>query len=252
MWTLSYNKNWQHLEGAFSWVADMKGIPQDAVHHAEGDVAIHTQMVLAALQSNPAFAALPLQQQEILWAAALLHDVEKRSTTVIENDGSITSRGHAKRGEFTAREILFTEIPTPFAIREGIAALVRYHGLPLWLFEKRDTQKAAIEASFRVDMPLLSMLARADIEGRICRDKKELLERIDFFDAYCMEQGCWNSPKAFASGLPAFTILVKKTLLRVTYRLITQLVKWSYYLPCRAWEKTSIVSSIIKGIPLLV
>ncbi len=210
MWTLSQNKDWDYLAQAFSWVADMHGVLQDAVHHAEGDVATHTQMVLAALQSNPAFTELPLQKQEILWAAALLHDVEKRSTTITENDGSITSRGHAKRGEFTAREILFTEIQTPFAVREQIASLVRYHGLPLWLFEKRDTQKAAIEASLRTDMQLLSLLARADIEGRICADKKALLERIDFFDAYCIEQGCWEGPKAFASGAARFHYFSKE------------------------------------------
>jgi putative nucleotidyltransferase with HDIG domain len=204
MWTFTKNKDWNYLTQTFSWVADMHGVPQDAVHHAEGDVAAHTQMVLAALQDNAYFKALPTQQQEVLWAAALLHDVEKRSTTKTESDGSITSRGHAKRGEVTAREILFTEVETPFHLREHIAALVRYHGLPLWLFEKADPQKAVIEASLRTDMQLLSLLARADVEGRICKDTKELLERIDFFDAYCMEQDCWNGPKAFASGAARF------------------------------------------------
>lgn len=210
MWTLSQNKDWNYLAQTFEWVADMHGVPQDNIHHGEGDVAIHTQMVLAALQANTAFSALPLLQQELLWAAALLHDVEKRSTTVIESNGSITSRGHAKRGEGTARQLLFTNIPTPFLLREEIAALVRYHGLPLWTFEKENPQRAVIEVSLRVNMQLLSMLARADVEGRICKDKNDLLEKIDFFDVYCLEQNCWNNAKVFASGAARFHYFYKE------------------------------------------
>jgi hypothetical protein len=50
-WSITDNKDWSHLEQTFDWVADMKGVPQDKIHHAEGDVATHTQMVLKELQS---------------------------------------------------------------------------------------------------------------------------------------------------------------------------------------------------------
>src|SRR5690349_15338566 len=130
-WAISNNKEWSELEQEFSWVADMRGVVQDSIHHAEGDVAVHTKMVLDALTNTEAFQTLDQQWKEVLWAAALLHDVEKRSTTIMEDDGRITSRGHAKKGEFTARQILFREIPTPFFLREKICALVRHHGLPL-------------------------------------------------------------------------------------------------------------------------
>ncbi len=76
----------------------MAATPQDPVHHAEGNVAVHTQMVLAALQEMPEYAALDEQSREVLWAAALLHDVEKRSTTVTGEEGRISSPGHAKKG----------------------------------------------------------------------------------------------------------------------------------------------------------
>ena len=206
-WSLINNKEWNHLEETFSWVADMRNVPQDRIHHAEGDVAIHTNMVLKALESLPEYAALS-RQRELLWAAALFHDVEKRSTTIEEN-GRITSQGHAKKGEFTVRQILFQEIPTPFAIREHIAALVRYHGLPLWIMEKKDPTKSVLEASLRVDMKLLAMLAKADALGRICLDQKQLLERIDFFQALCEEQQCWDAPKVFPSALARFVYFRK-------------------------------------------
>lgn len=208
-WSLSINKDWKYLEEQFDWIADMRNVPQDSLHHAEGDVAIHIQMVLKALTESPSFQTLKHEEQEILWTAALLHDVEKRSTTVVEDNGRITSHGHARKGEFTTRRLLY-ELGIPFQQREHIAALVRYHGLPLWLMEKTNSVKALLEASLRTDMKLLSALARADVWGRICHDQLELLDRIDFFDAYCEEQACWHSRKSFATPLAQFTYFYKE------------------------------------------
>lgn len=198
MWTLSNNKSWEHLAESFGWVADMAGVPQDAVHHAEGDVAIHTRMVLEALCASDPYKSLPAQQQEVLWAAALLHDVEKRSTTVTEPDGRISSPGHARKGAQTARRILYADIPAPFAIREQITALVRYHGFPLWALERPDPVRELTKVSLEVDTRLLSLLARADVLGRICHDQEDLLYRIGCFEAFCQEQQCWGTPRPFA------------------------------------------------------
>lgn len=81
IWQLSEDKNWATLRQRFNWVEEMHQVPQDPFHHAEGNVGIHTEMVLNALTEMDAYQQLPRQQQEIMWAAALLHDVEKRSTT---------------------------------------------------------------------------------------------------------------------------------------------------------------------------
>lgn len=209
-WSLTKNKSWQSLENEFSWVADMNGVVQDPRHHAEGDVAVHTKMVLESLQSLPQFQKLDVQTQEVLWASALMHDVEKRSTTSIEADGSITSRGHAKKGEHTMRDILFRYVPTPFFLRERICALVRQHGLPLWIFDKSHPVKALYETALRIEMPLLATLAKADVLGRICNDQRELIGRIDLFEAFCQEQQCWTSPRAFASDLARFVYFQKE------------------------------------------
>lgn len=208
-WTIINNKEWNNLEKVFPWVATMKDVPQDVIHHAEGNVAIHTHMVLEQLIAQPDYKLLSEQDQEIVWAAALLHDVEKRSTTVHETNGRITSRGHAKKGEFTARQILFSDVSTPFHIRETIAALVRCHGLPLWIMEKKDPVKSLLETSLRVDMQLLCLLAKADALGRICHDQNDLLYRIELFQAFCMEQECWHSPRTFATNLARFTYFNK-------------------------------------------
>jgi predicted kinase len=209
-WRLTNNKTWHSLEREFDWVADMRHVPQDPRFHAEGDVATHTQMVLAALQAEADYQVLPKQKQELMWTAALLHDVEKRSTTVLESDGSITSRNHARNGEFTARTLLFRDIPTPFHIREEIAALVRLHGLPLWLLQKPDPQKAMLQASLRLETNLLYLLTRADVLGRSCADQEELLERTAFFKAFAEEQECLFGPRVFPSPEARFHYFYKE------------------------------------------
>lgn len=202
--TIIQNKDWAALKQRHDWVRDMEGVPQDPRHHAEGDVATHTRAVLAALESLPGYRTLNPHVQDILWTAALLHDVEKRSTTFQDADGAIVSPGHAKKGAQTTRRILMTELDVPFATREAIVGLVRYHGLPLWLMHKPDPQKALLEASLSVNTEWLALLARADVLGRICTDQRELLERIDFFEAYCAEQQCWGQPYPFANGAARF------------------------------------------------
>lgn len=198
IWQLTDKREWSQLEAQFTFVRDMQAVPQDSQHHGEGNVAIHTQMVLAALESLSEYQQLSSLQKNIVWTAALLHDVEKRSTTK-EEDGRIRSPGHAKKGELSVRNILFRERETPFVIREQIAALVRFHGLPLWVMEKPDPERALFAASLRVDMSLLCMLAKADAIGRTCDDKADLLARIELFELFCREQGCWYQPKNFAS-----------------------------------------------------
>ncbi len=207
MWTLTNNKEWSQLEAQFDWVRDMQHVPQDAVHHAEGNVAIHTQMVLEALQQQEAWLLLAEEEKEMLWAAALLHDVEKRSTTVTEPDGRITAIGHTRRGAATARQILYRDIETPFAIREMIYGLVRHHSLPLWLLERRDPLKELVSASLEVNTAWLALLARADVIGRFCQDKADLLYRIDCFEEFCKENDCWGTSRNFADNHARFHYL---------------------------------------------
>lgn len=200
IWQISQDKNWDRLSQRFDWVQAMHAVPQDPYHHAEGDVAIHTRMVLSALTAQPAWQELPLQQQELLWAAALLHDVEKRSTTQRDENGRISSPGHARKGELTARHILYRDVPAPFVLREQIAALVRLHGLPLWLMERPAPERLLLAAAMRIDTQLLALLARADMIGRLCEDKQEMLDRIDLFTLFCQEQQCWGQARPFTSA----------------------------------------------------
>ncbi len=189
----------------------MEDVPQDPIFHAEGNVAIHTQMVIEELFNLSEFQELDEQEKEILFAAALLHDVEKRSTTEINEQGQIRSPRHAKKGELTSRNILYKNIQTPFLIRETICKLVRYHGLPIWIFQKKDPLKELIKCSYEVNTFLLYILAKADILGRISEGQNDFLERIELFKEYCIEQNCWGQTKSFENNLSRFIYFHKES-----------------------------------------
>ena len=201
--------NWEFLE-QFQWIEDMHGLQQDPIWHAEGDVYIHTKMVVEAVMSLPEFDTLSYENKDILVTAALLHDVEKRSTTTVE-DGRVRSHGHAKKGEMTARRILYKEFDVPIRHREHICKLVRYHGVPLNILDKEDPNRAVIETSMHVSNFLLALLAKADVLGRIADDNDEQLEKIEYFIEYCKQNECYDNPKIFESDLGRYQYLAKIT-----------------------------------------
>ena len=40
---------WERIVAAYPWIRRLEGVPQDAAHHGEGDVATHTRMAAEAL-----------------------------------------------------------------------------------------------------------------------------------------------------------------------------------------------------------
>ena len=84
----SFDVRWDELDARFDWIAALRGCPQDPIHHAEGDVWVHTRMVAEAMAASSRWRALPDARREALFAAALLHDVAKPATTRDE-DGRI-------------------------------------------------------------------------------------------------------------------------------------------------------------------
>jgi predicted kinase len=173
---------WAEMHAEYPWLRALSGCPQDPIHHAEGDVWIHTRMVCQELLALDAWRSLSEEQRRIVFAAAVLHDIGKPDCTKNE-EGRITSRGHSRRGTILARNILW-RMGVPFAAREMICALIRYHQVPYFLIDREDSTRLAIEVSCVGRGDLLTILANADVRGRICQDKQRLLDNV----ALCREQ----------------------------------------------------------------
>lgn len=193
----SFKFDFKEYKTKFDWVKDMFNTEQDSIYHAEGNVGIHTEMVMNAMINLTEFNNLSYQEKEILFLGSLFHDIEKRSTTKNEN-GRIISPGHAKKGEFTTRSILYRNFEFDFYKREQICKIVRHHGLPLWIFEKQNPEKSIIESSLISNNYWLSLIAKADVIGRVCEDQNELFYKIDLFKEYVNELGVLDSAKSFS------------------------------------------------------
>ncbi len=125
-----------HHGGRVAELAAMRGCPQPANHHAEGDVWAHTRLALAVLddlpatvarEAGPALAAagvgdLALPERTLTQAfAVLVHDIAK-PLTIAGDEGAWTYHGHDRVGADLAAALLE---------REGIAEAATARGTPI-------------------------------------------------------------------------------------------------------------------------
>ncbi|MEU5883058.1 AAA family ATPase [Spirillospora sp. NPDC047279] len=194
---------WPEIRETFAWVRDLAGVPQDAIHHAEGDVEVHTRMACEALASLPAWRARPAGERVRLFTTVLMHDVAKPYCTQTGEDGRITAHGHSRRGDLMVRRVLW-ELGAPIGWREHVAALVRHHQVPFWALERPDLQRIVFRVSLLARNDDLVLLATADILGRVCGDTAEVLDNIALYEEYCAEQDCLDVPRRFPSDHARF------------------------------------------------
>jgi hypothetical protein len=106
--------------------------PQEPAYHGEGDVWTHTCMVVEAMVGGSAYERASAEERFVLFYSALLHDIAKPDTTVIDEvTGRIGQPGHSRRGSIDAR-ILLWKAGVPFSLRETICRIVGVHQVPFW------------------------------------------------------------------------------------------------------------------------
>lgn len=172
--------------------------PQDSIHHAEGDVWTHTQMVVDALLAEPAYAQLGAASRGVVFYAALLHDIAKPATTR-EQDGRIIAPGHSAKGAVDTRVALW-EHGVPFVLREQVCRLIETHQVPFFAFDNRRGTQAEFTARLLAadrSIDLLCLLATADMKGRVCQDQQKVLDDIELFREVARELGCLDQPYPF-------------------------------------------------------
>ncbi len=193
-----WHVDWTAIDRALPEIRALRDCPQDPRHHPEGDVWIHTRLVCEALAALEAFRALPGEAREVVFWAALLHDVGKPACIRQGTDGRITSPGHGRRGARMARRLLW-QSEMPFAIREEVVNLVALHTLPFWAIRRDDGVKSVVLASQTLRCDLLALLAEADARGRGAGDRPQILDRIELFAELCREQHCYRGRRAFCT-----------------------------------------------------
>ena len=144
------------------------GCPQEPEWHPEGDVWVHTLMVvdeararIDGLERGPAAAMM---------LGAVCHDLGKPATTAVI-DGRIRSPGHEEGGVAPASALLDrlnVHTLDGYDVRRSVLGLVAHHLKPSG-FRKSPTPVS--DGAFRrlaqkVDLELLARFAKADCHGR--------------------------------------------------------------------------------------
>ncbi|MFQ0993829.1 AAA family ATPase [Gilliamella sp. BG2] len=175
--------------------------PQDPSHHGEGNVWVHTQMVVRALLTQEEFTNATEDEQFVLFMTALLHDIAKPETTVIDElTGKITQPRHSKKGEIRSR-ILLWRMGVPFDLREQICRIISVHQVPFFALSddvrNKSPEYLIHRLSWQLPIWMLCLQAKADMEGRICADKRRALDEVELFRQLALEEGCLYQPRQF-------------------------------------------------------
>jgi len=145
----------------------MVGCPQEPEWHPEGDVWVHTLMVVdqARTRNND----LDRARLATVMLGAVCHDLGKPATTAFV-DGRIRSLDHEQAGvEPTLRVLDRLNVHTMdgFAVRDQVVGLVAHHLKPGAYHKAGNVGDGAFRRlAQKVDLELLARLARADCLGR--------------------------------------------------------------------------------------
>ena len=129
----------------FPEINALRGVPQDAEWHPEGDVFTHTCHCLDALVTLPAWQRADHETRVVYALAVLAHDFGKATTTheaLRDGRTRIVSPGHEEAGGPLAGSFL-ERINAPLAVRQRVLPLVTNHLAHLQTITDRAVRRLA-------------------------------------------------------------------------------------------------------------
>lgn len=156
------------IEKLFPEIQSLIGVPQDPEWHPEGDVFVHTKLVVD--RARELIDDLSYPRQVAVMLAALAHDFGKPPTTELI-EGRVRSRGHEEAGVPPTESFLDrinVHTLDGYNVRAQVIALVREHLKPGEFYKKRDEvgEGAFRRLARRCEPDLLYRVAKADSLGR--------------------------------------------------------------------------------------
>ena len=149
-------------------MAALIGCEQEHEWHPEGDVWIHTLMVIDQARSR--IDALTPAEQVIIMLGAVCHDFGKPATTAFL-DGRIRSIGHEEGGVAPATAFLDrlnVHSIDGVDVRREVLGIVAHHLKPgMWHKVREEVGDGAFRRlAQKVNLELLAVLAKSDCTGR--------------------------------------------------------------------------------------
>ncbi len=201
------------IEQIFPEIQSLIDVPQDPEWHPEGDVFVHTQLVIDRARELVDDLSYPRKVTVML--AALAHDFGKPATTEFI-DSRLRSRGHEEAGVPPTESFLDRiNIHTidGYNVREQVIALVREHLKPGEFYKKRDEvgDGAFRRLARRCEPDLLYRVAKADSLGR----NAEWVPREKWYGAEAQEWFIERSRELQVEQRPPDPILLGRHLLEL-------------------------------------
>ena len=137
------------------------GVKQEPKYHPEGDVWVHTLMVV---DEAAKLRVADEREDLILMLSALCHDLGKPKTTKII-DGRIRAFNHEKEGVEPTISFLKRLTNNKDLIKE-VTKLVEYHLRPIQLYKAGAKSSAIRRLALKVNIQRLTKVAKADFLGR--------------------------------------------------------------------------------------
>jgi tRNA nucleotidyltransferase (CCA-adding enzyme) len=156
------------IDRLFPELKALVGCEQEPEWHPEGDVWVHTLLVVD--QARARIDDLDRGRAAAIMLGAVCHDLGKPATTIFK-DGRIRSPGHEEGGVEPAMRVLDTlNVNTidGYDVRHTVAGLTAHHLKPGMFYKSPTpvTDGAFRRLAQKVDLELLARLAKSDCLGR--------------------------------------------------------------------------------------
>jgi tRNA nucleotidyltransferase (CCA-adding enzyme) len=180
---LQYFYDLRIADQLFPELISLVGVPQEAEWHPEGNVDVHTLMVVD--EARKLIDDLDYSRQVTVMLGALCHDFGKPATTKFFG-GRWRSHAHDEAGieptiSFLDKLGIFTL--DGYDVRKQIIEIVRYHLLPGMFYKSQPGDGAFRRLARKVETDLLYRVAKADSLGR----NPEWLPKEKWFKAEAQE-----------------------------------------------------------------
>lgn len=220
------------LDSYFPLLNNLKDAEQDNIWHSEGNVYIHTQMVLNSLYDIIyAENDLSISDKKILILSAIFHDIGKilcNKEEIREGILRILSPNHEEKGANYISSILINSDLNYFEILT-IINIVKYHQVPKMIVIKNKLDKKYFyDLASKCPLNLMYYLCISDINGRTCIDKQEQLDYLELFKIYAIEYSLFK-PKEFNFMILEFSNKLKEKSINFKIKSFEDLNDYSIY-----------------------
>lgn len=173
------------IVGELPLLRELANTPQDPEWHAEGDVHVHTSMVVDEVYRTIDQYHRPLSADERLTVVlgAALHDIGKPLTTgeaEIHGKLRIVAKRHDDHGRSYVAYRLAELGVDPETI-DGVLAIIGHHHDPKRLLRRDETMARFRRLARLASLEHLYLVELADMRGRDCRDQQEQLDIVELF-----------------------------------------------------------------------